>query len=667
MQAPAVPTVRIVLHHLYVKYPAYFSALSWYNKTQRNYRAFSSFISIECSKTSDGMAHTRRTSVYQPQLRGYSRRLEMLHETALRINQAESAEQVYTVLLEQLRPVVRYDSASVLLVDGDSLRVVAFTGFPQDFIEIGLRFPLTEHTPSLDVVRLGKPMHVRDMLSAYPHFAEGSPITAAKIVSWLGAPLIWKGKTIGHIALDRWYLEPFADDDLRLATTIASHAAGAIERIRLHNQVLESNEQLEQRVTQRTGEIEQAQSAIRNLVERLELATSTAGIGVWDWDLVNGAVFLDQSMRALFRLPLAGEQEEVFRDWLSHVHPDDRQRLEASILGAMHGEKTITSDFRLLAPGESERHIHSLATVFYAADGQPQRIIGVCTDVTKARTAEALRQQIEENLRKSEEHLRLVNIELERIGKLKDEFLANMSHELRTPLNAILILGESLQDEVYGPVNSRQRQALNDVVESGQHLLALINDILDLSKIEAGKVDLQMSEVNIANVCQASLRLVRELATQKRQVLSILLPADTLHIWADERRLKQMLVNLLSNAVKFTPDEGRIGLEVNSTQEHNELCFTVWDTGIGIPADRLPHLFQPFAQLDSALNRQYGGTGLGLALVRRLAELHGGRVEVQSEVGVGTRFAVFLPTSTLICPEPSSTKGFAEGFAEGKG
>jgi signal transduction histidine kinase len=226
-----------------------------------------------------------------------------------------------------------------------------------------------------------------------------------------------------------------------------------------------------------------------------------------------------------------------------------------------------------------------------------------------------------------------------------------MSHELRTPLNTILVLSESLQEEVYGALNSRQRQALNDVVESGQHLLTLINDILDLSKIEAGKMELQYGDINVVEVCQASMRLVRELAVQKRQVLSLQLPADALTLWADERRLKQMLVNLLSNAVKFTPEAGRIGLEVNERAAGREICFAVWDTGIGIADDRLPHLFQPFAQLDSALNRQYGGTGLGLALVRRLAELHGGRVEVQSEPQAGARFTIVLPVQQPVAPE----------------
>jgi signal transduction histidine kinase len=333
--------------------------------------------------------------------------------------------------------------------------------------------------------------------------------------------------------------------------------------------------------------------------------------------------------------------------------------VEQSITQSLQSGRAYDLRFRVRLPEGGDRHIHSTGNVLYGADHTPQRLIGLCMDVTQEWVAEAQRKQTQENLHRSEEHLRLTNAELQRAGRLKDEFLANMSHELRTPLNAILVLSESLQEEVYGPLNSRQRQALNDVVESGQHLLALINDILDLSKIEAGKMDLQYNDVSIADVCQASLRLVRELAGQKQQALSLQLAPEVSRLWADERRLKQMLVNLLSNAVKFTPAEGRIGLDVGTSPTGAEACFTVWDTGIGIAGDRLPHLFQPFAQLDSALNRQYGGTGLGLALVRRLAELHGGRVEVQSAVQAGSRFTVVLPAQPpgLASTQPSSLEG----------
>ncbi len=245
--------------------------------------------------------------------------------------------------------------------------------------------------------------------------------------------------------------------------------------------------------------------------------------------------------------------------------------------------------------------------------------------------------------------LKQANLELARAARMKDEFLSSMSHELRTPLNGILGLSESLEEGIYGPLTPQQLTPLRSVAEAGHHLLDLINDILDLSKIEAGKLELQPEPVNVSAICEAGLRMVKQVAQQKRLRISLTLESQIAPILADERRLKQMLVNLLGNAVKFTPEGGQIGLEVMSNAATESLRFTVWDTGIGIASDKLNLLFQPFTQIDSSLSRQYNGTGLGLSLVRRLAEMHGGSVGVESELGKGSRFYFDLP---MIPAEP---------------
>ena len=238
------------------------------------------------------------------------------------------------------------------------------------------------------------------------------------------------------------------------------------------------------------------------------------------------------------------------------------------------------------------------------------------------------------------------NAELGRANRLKSEFLSSISHELRTPLTAILSLSESLQEGVYGPLVPEQADTLKLVLESGYHLLNLINDILDLSRIEAGKLEMNIGPTNVESVCRAALRLVKQQASKKNLQVTFSLDSPITLIHADERRLKQTLVNLLSNAIKFTPNGGQIGLQV--TQESNEaLRFTIWDTGIGIAADQFDKLFKPFAQIDSALSRQYTGSGLGLALVRQLVELHGGSVGVESELGKGSRFHIVLPITQL--------------------
>ncbi|NTW03954.1 MAG: response regulator [Oscillochloris sp.] len=226
----------------------------------------------------------------------------------------------------------------------------------------------------------------------------------------------------------------------------------------------------------------------------------------------------------------------------------------------------------------------------------------------------------------------------------RDSFLATMSHELRTPLSSILGVAEILQEEIYGTVSPRQHHALTIIHQNGAHLLSLINDLLDLAKIEAGREQLVLADVQAAELIADSLSVARPLARQ-RQVRLIEPASKNLPMMrADTRRIKQILVNLLSNAIKFTPVGGEVGIDVDVDSERDTVRFHVWDTGVGIPPDQLSRLFQPFMQLsEDELSRDQGGTGLGLALVARLAEMHGGGVTMRSLVGKGSSFYVTLP------------------------
>jgi PAS domain S-box-containing protein len=239
--------------------------------------------------------------------------------------------------------------------------------------------------------------------------------------------------------------------------------------------------------------------------------------------------------------------------------------------------------------------------------------------------------------------LNRTNAELEHANRAKDEFLANMSHELRTPLNSILGLSESLLEQRRDPLTGYQQRSLEIISSSGHHLLDLINDILDLSKIEAGKFDYFPQIVDVDTLCRSSLSFVKSQAVKKSITINCMLEASGLMMLADPRRLKQILVNLLTNAVKFTSEHGQITLRVHADAEQGVIQFSILDNGIGIAPQDLSRLFQPFVQVDSRLNRQYEGTGLGLALVQKLTDLHGGSVEVESEVGVGSCFTVNLP------------------------
>jgi len=257
---------------------------------------------------------------------------------------------------------------------------------------------------------------------------------------------------------------------------------------------------------------------------------------------------------------------------------------------------------------------------------------------------QAANSGLEERIESRTAELRAANAALLRAGRLKDEFLANMSHELRTPLTGILGLAEVMEKGIYGALNARQSQALQMIQGSGAHLLELINDVLDLSKLEAGKMELQLEPLEVEGFCRTSLEFIQQAARKKNIRCSYRHDRRITQLRADSRRLTQMLVNLLSNAVKFTPEGGHVGLEVEGDPDGSEVRFSVWDTGIGIPLEQQRYLFQPFVQLDGSLARQYEGTGLGLALVHSLAELHGGRVAVESAGrGQGARFTLTLP------------------------
>ncbi len=295
--------------------------------------------------------------------------------------------------------------------------------------------------------------------------------------------------------------------------------------------------------------------------------------------------------------------------------------------------------------------------------------------IQQADLFEQLQTELSER-QQAETQLRASNQELARATRLKDEFLASMSHELRTPLNAILGMSEALQESNFGQINDRQRKSISTIEKSGRHLLSLINDILDLSKIEANKFEIELTDVSIESLCKNSILLIKELAHKKQIGIKTQLPAylKQLNIRVDDRRCRQVLINLLSNAVKFTPEGGGVVLDVRvegvgsvgsvgsvGKGEDREILnrsgwrivFSVVDTGIGIAPENMGKLFESFVQIDSSLSRQYAGTGLGLALVKRIVELHGGTVTVESIVSQGSCFTVslpFTPSAEIVVP-----------------
>ena len=232
----------------------------------------------------------------------------------------------------------------------------------------------------------------------------------------------------------------------------------------------------------------------------------------------------------------------------------------------------------------------------------------------------------------------------EAASRAKTEFLANMSHELRTPLNAVIGFSDVLSEQAFGPLNEDQAQYVTDILESGQHLLSLVNDILDLAKIENGSMEIQRGSIMVPRLVERAVQMFRERAVRQGLRLVADVDSNMRMIVGDERRLKQLLYNLLSNAIKFTPEGGEVRVTVRP--EVNSVVLTVADTGIGIPLIEQQKVFESFYQMDSTLSKNAQGTGLGLAMVRQIVELHGGTVCVASEPGQGSSFIVTLPQST---------------------
>ncbi len=338
----------------------------------------------------------------------------------------------------------------------------------------------------------------------------------------------------------------------------------------------------------------------------------------------------------------------------SVTHPDDVPASAEMLQALLAGERDIV-DLEKRYLTRDGRVVWARVRTCLLRDpaGTPLHLMTDILDITDRKRAEQALREATETLRVRAGELESANEALGRAARLKDEFLASMSHELRTPLSGVLGMAEILRSGVSGPLNERQQRSVQVIEEGGRHLLSLINDILDVAKIEAGHVVLAPEPCSVAGVCKASLSMIQAAAERKSIRLSIDVDPNASRVMADARRLHQILFNLVSNAVKFTPAGGRVSLETGVDPERGEIRFVVSDTGPGIAREDLGKLFKPFTQLDARLAREHTGTGLGLTLVRQLTELHGGRVEVESEPGQGSRFRVVLPWAPQAGLSPS--------------
>ncbi|TAN39523.1 MAG: hybrid sensor histidine kinase/response regulator [Nitrospirae bacterium] len=428
------------------------------------------------------------------------------------------------------------------------------------------------------------------------------------------------------------------------------------------------NERLEEAVRKRTRELvdanrrlnleleerRQTEVSLERLKDQYGMLLQAAGEGIIGEDLQGRITFVNPAAENMFGYS-AGELigQSGHKTWHHSKidggpYPED----ECPITGACRDGRTYK--------GTDE--------VFWKKDGSPFPVDYIATPIREGGAINGTVVIFRDiTQRKMLQEAEVARIASDSANRSKSDFLANMSHELRTPLNSILGFSEVLIDGLFGKLNEKQKEYAQDIYNSGKHLLALINDILDLSKVEAGKLELEPSSVILKDVLDAALSLFREKAMKHNLKLSLEMePEATVQLEADERKLKQIMFNLLSNAVKFTPDGGRVHIAarlvdgprltargntgsgseqspVSNKSDRNFIEVSVSDTGIGIKPGDLPKLFREFTQLESAYEKRFEGTGLGLALTKRLVELHGGKIWVDSEFGTGSTFTFVIP------------------------
>jgi len=333
------------------------------------------------------------------------------------------------------------------------------------------------------------------------------------------------------------------------------------------------------------------------------------------------------------------EDELLGRDSLSLVHPEDRKMVRENAVEMLKGKHSSPYEFRVIDKGG--KTLWAIETVTATHYKGKRVTLGNFMDITERRQMEEDLQEKNRQLMKQQQELMEKTRELEAASQAKSEFLAQMSHELRTPLNVIIGFSELMLDGVPGKINKEQRQCLDDVLSSSKHLLDLINDVLDLSKVESGKIKLRQIDITMTDVLEGLKRTMTPILLPRKQSLVIKVDRGLPPVHADKGKIRQVILNLLSNATRFTPDGGK--LKIEAIRKDHSCQVSVVDNGIGIKKEDQERIFEPFSQLDNPLTGKKGGTGLGLALTKQIIEKHGGQIWVESEYGKGSRFIFTLP------------------------
>jgi len=563
------------------------------------------------------------------------------------------AQPVFDMIAESAARLCEAQYCFVYRFEDQILHFVAHHGLTAEVLEINRRAypaPPSRKSVAARAVLERSVVQIPDV-NADPDYALGAMAAAGGYHSAAAVPILRDGLAVGSIAVTRAQTGLLPDRQIDLLKTFADQAVIAIENVRLFKELEARTAELTRSVGELTalGEVSQALSSTLDLdtvlttvVNRaVELAAADGG-SIFEYD-ETAQEFQPRVSTEAVDVVAATRQTHLRKGegavGRMAVTRETVQIPDIAIEGAYdsHARGALLRSGRhalLAVPLLSEQHIIGGLVISrnVAGEFQAELVDLLKTFATQSALAIQNARLFHEIADKSRQ--------LETASQHKSEFLANMSHELRTPLNAIIGFSEVLAQGMFGEVNEKQSEYLRDILESGRHLFSLINDILDLSKIEAGRMELEAGEFDLPQAIQNALTLVRERALRRGIALHHVIDDRVADIRADERKLKQVLLNLLSNAIKFTPEGGRI--EVRATPANGTIEVSVTDTGIGIAPEEQEAVFEEFRQVGAA-DKKAEGTGLGLALSRKFVELHGGKIYVTSQVGVGSTFTFTLP------------------------
>ena len=499
-------------------------------------------------------------------------------------------------------------------------------------------------------------VHIHDLAAAveteFPESKSRQSVTGARTV--LATPLLREGVPIGAIFIRRTEVRPFTDRQISLLKTFADQAVIAIENVRLFQELEARTRDLAQSVGElkALGEVGQAVSSTLDLETVLTRIASHAvqlsgadGGAIYEYDedtlefQLRGSHQIEKELvEALRSSPIqlgsgAMGQAATTRAPVEVADILDERGYAATRFRPMLRQLGYRS--LLAVPLLREDRIMGGLTIYRRRTGSfSTEVVNLLQTFA---TQSVLAIQNARLFREIEDKSR----QIEAANRHKSEFLANMSHELRTPLNAIIGFSEVLGERLFGELNEKQAEYTDDILSSGRHLLSLINEILDLSKVEAGRMELELATFDLPSAIDNARTFVRERATKHGINLDVTVDERLGDFVGDERKIKQVLLNLLSNAVKFTPEGGRIG--INARQADGSVEISVSDTGIGIAPEDQARIFEEFRQVGSDYAHKVEGTGLGLTLAKKFVELHGGKIWVESEVGKGSTFRFTLP------------------------